>query len=248
MVSRDISGRYKGSLAGMAWAFVNPVLMLAVYTFVFSIVFGSRWPGATGGRMDFALILFCGLIVFNVFAESVNRAPQLVLAHSNYVKKVVFPLEVLTWVTIFSALFHAAVSLLVLLLVQLLIKGSIPWTIVLVPFVILPVILLTAGFGWFVSSLGVFLRDVAQITTVFTTALMFLSPLFFPLEAVPNSFKPFLALNPLGQMISDMRSVVLYGRVPDMLPYLKGLGISFVVSWAGLAFFMRTKRGFADVL
>lgn len=232
----------------MAWAFVNPVLMLAVYTFVFSIVFGSRWPGATGGRMDFALILFCGLIVFNVFAECVNRAPQLVLAHSNYVKKVVFPLEVLTWVTILSALFHAAISLAVLLLVQLLLKGWIPWTVLLVPLVILPVILMTAGVSWFVSSLGVFLRDVAQVTTVFTTALMFLSPLFFPIEAVPDSFKPFLALNPLGQMISDMRSVVLLGRMPDLILYAKSLGISLTVAWAGLAFFMRTQRGFADVL
>lgn len=233
---------------GVMWSFLHPLLMLAVYTFVFSVVFKSRWPGGSGNRVEFALMLFTGLVVFSVFSECINRAPNLVLGNVNYVKKVVFPLEVLPIVSMLSALFHAAVSLSVWYVFHLLYFGLPPVTGLLLPLVLLPLILFTLGVSWFLASLGVYVRDVAQVVGIVTTVLLFLSPVFYSVGVLPTHLQTLMHLNPLTDVIEQARAVLVAGAGLDVQRWLVSVAIGLLVAWAGLAWFRATRRGFADVL
>ena len=249
MTRREIAARYRGSIIGLAWSFINPLLMLTVYTFVFSVVFKAQWRiGGNESRADFAIILFVGMIVFGLFAEMVNRAPTQIVSNTNYVKKVVFPLEILSLVSLGSVLFHSIVSLIVLLVAQLMINRAIPWTVVLFPLVLLPLIFTSLGVAWFLAALGVYVRDIGQITTVLTTVLMFLSAIFYPISALPEKYQAWLRLNPLVLIISESRKVLIFGSLPDWswlgLSWVMGLAIAF----AGFWWFQKTRKGFADVL
>lgn len=250
MTKREVVGRYRGSAIGLLWSFINPVFMLTVYTFVFSVVFKARW-GASAvqeSRTDFAVILFVGLIVHTLFAETLNRAPTLILANVNYVKKVVFPLEILPIVNISSVLFHSFASLLVLLIAFFIFNGFLHWTLVFIPLVLLPLVLLTLGLSWLLSSLGVYLRDVGQTITIIMTVMMFLSPVFYPISSLPKNLQPIIMLNPLTFIIEQARNVLIWGKMPSF----SGLGIYTVVSvmimWICYAWFQKTRKGFADVL
>ncbi|MFQ5851455.1 MAG: ABC transporter permease, partial [Candidatus Binatia bacterium] len=196
----------------------------------------------------FALIMFCGLIVFNVFAECVTRAPGLILANANYVKKVVFPLEILPVTVLASALVHAAVSLLVLLLGLGFFLGILQWTIIFVPVIFLPLALFCLGFGWFLASLGVYIRDIGQVVGVLIPALMFLSPIFYPLSAVPELFRPLYHVNPLTFIVENMQAVVIWGQLPDWQSMGIGTAVALGTALIGYAWFERTRGGFADVL
>ena len=248
MTQREVIGRYKGSMMGLLWSFLNPVFMLVVYSFVFSVAFKARWSGGDESQAQFAVVLFAGMIVHALFAEVLNRAPTIILGNVNYVKKVVFPLEILTVVSLSAALFHALVSLLVLLLAFAMFNGFIHWTTIFAPVVLLPLMILSLGFGWILSSLGVFVRDIGQIIGVLTSALMFLSPVFYPVSALPESVQPWLHLNPLTFIIEQTRDVLIWGRMPDwggLTLYLIGAGI---FAWLGYFWFQKTRKGFADVL
>lgn len=246
---REVIGRYRGSLMGMAWSFFNPVLMLAIYTFVFSEVFKARWGGtASANKIDFAIILFVGLIIHGLFAECINRAPGLILANINYVKKVIFPLEILPWVAFGSALFHMLISLLVLLLAQLILAQQFVWTALLFPFVLLPLVFATMGFAWFLAGIGVYVRDIGQITGMFTTVLMFLSPVFYPVSALPAKYQIRIQLNPLTFIIEEGRNTLIFGKLPDLTRWTVMMMISMLIAWAGFAWFQKTRKGFADVL
>ena len=248
MTKRDVIGRYRGSAMGILWSFLNPILMLAVYTFVFSVVFRARWGGEDTSKIEFAIMLFVGLIIHALFAECVNRAPNLVLNNVNYVKKVVFPLEVLPWVSMGSALFHLLISVAVLLAAFALTHFYLHWTVVFLPLLLVPLVLLTMGVTWFVASIGVFLRDVGQTTGIVTTIMLFLSPVFFPVSALPAQYQVLIHVNPLTFMIEQARDVIVWGKQPDW----QGLAIYFLaslaVAWLGLVWFQKTRRGFADVL
>ncbi|MDP2112061.1 MAG: ABC transporter permease [Thiobacillus sp.] len=248
MTRREVVGRYKGSVMGLLWSFLNPLFMLVVYSFVFSVVFKARWSGAGESQTQFAVILFAGMTVHALFAEVLNRAPSIILGNVNYVKKVVFPLEILAVVSLGAALFHALVSLLVLLVAFAMLNGFVHWTAIFVPLVLLPLMLLSLGFGWILSSLGVFVRDIGQLIGVFTTALLFLSPVFFPVSALPESFQPWLHLNPLTFIIEQTREVLIWGHLPDwkgLMFYLVGAS---VFAWLSFFWFQKTRKGFADVL
>lgn len=249
MTRRDAVGRYRGSLLGLAWSFFNPVLMLIVYTFVFSVVFKARW--ATGGeetKMQFAVILFSGLIVHSLFGEVVNRAPSVVLGNVNYVKKVVFPLEVLPVVAVGSALFHTMASVLVLVLAYVTFNGLPPWTIVFTPVVLSPVVILSLGLAWILAALGVFVRDISQTTGIVTTVLLFLSPVFFPMSALPTEFHALFLANPLTFIIEQTREVLIWGRLPDWTGLALYTLAATIVAWIGFVWFQKTRKGFADVL
>lgn len=249
MVKRDVVGRYKGSLLGLAWSFFNPVIMLVVYTFVFTVVFNARWGIENGaGKGHFALQLFAGLIVHGLVAEVLTRSPSLILANTNYVKKVVFPLAILPLIPLGSALFHAAISLIVLLLAQLVIVGHIPLTIWMIPLVLLPLVVLAMGVGWILASLGVFLRDIGQTTALLSTILLFLSPVFYPLSALPENFQPFILANPLTFIIEQARLVLIESTAPDWVGLMKYLLVALLVAWVGFLWFQKTRKGFADVL
>lgn len=245
---REVLGRYRGSVMGLFWSFVNPVLMLAVFTFVFSVVFQARWSTASESKTEFALVLFAGLIVFNFFAECINRAPGLILSNANYVKKVVFPLEILPFVGLLSALFHAAISLGVWLLAYLCIFGIPHLTALYLPLIVLPFILFIMGVSWALASLGVYLRDVAQFIGVITTVLMFLSPIFYPVSAMPEAYRFLLYFNPLTPVIEQTRAVLYFGMPPDFTMLAVYWAATFIIAWLGFAWFQKTRKGFADVL
>jgi len=248
MARRDIVDRYRGSMLGLLWSFFNPVAMLLIYTFVFSYVLGTSWPGSEGGAIAYALNLFAGLTVYSLFSESVTRAPSLIVSNANLVKKVVFPLEILPWVTMASSAFHALVSYAVLLLFVVVVTKTLHPAAFLVPLLVLPVMLLGLGFSWFLASMGVFLRDLPHTVGLAVMALMFVSPVFYPLGAVPEAARKILALNPLAPLIEQARAMAVLGTFPDAAHWLVLLIGSFVVAWAGLAWFMRTKHAFADVV
>lgn len=245
---RDVVGRYRGSVMGLAWSFLHPLVMLAVYTFVFGIVFRARWDAGTGSTAEFALVLFAGLLAFNVFAECVNRAPTLVLSNPGYVKKVVFPLEVLPVVTLGASLFHFAVGMAVWVIFYVLLVGVPHATIAWLPLVLVPLALLTLGISWFLAALAVYLRDIAHIVGVATTALLFVTPVFYPLSALPEAWRPWLRLNPLTDVVENARTVLVAGRAPDVERLATSFAVGLVVAWLGYAWFQKTRRGFADVL
>jgi lipopolysaccharide transport system permease protein len=250
MTKREVIGRYKGSVMGLAWSFFNPIFMLMVYTFVFSEVFKSRWGniGDTESKTQFAVVLFVGMIILSLFSEAINRAPRVIVSNANYVKKVIFPLEILPVVAMGAALFHSFISLVVLASALVIFNGYLHWTALFLPFVILPLVILTLGFSWILASLGVFIHDVAQSVSMLTGILMFLSPVFYPVSAVPESFRVYLMANPLTFIIEQSREVLIWGHLPNWL----GLGVytfgATIVAWLGFAWFQKTRKGFADVL
>jgi len=248
LVKRDVVGRYQNSMLGILWSFFNPLFMLAVYTFIFSEVFKARWAGGSDSKAEFALLLFAGLIVFNLFAECFNRAPSTILANANYVKKVIFPLDILAWVNLGAALFHALICILVWLLFYMVAFGIPHLTVFLFPFVLLPLLFFIVGVSWFFSALGTFLRDIVQLTAVLTTAIMFMSPILYPIEAIPERYRYILQWNPLSVSVGEMRSILYWGMVPDLKEYMIYFIFCILVSWLGFTFFQKSRKGFADVL
>ena len=248
MVQRDVIGRYRGSIMGLLWSFLNPLFMLLVYTFVFSMMFKMRWPQGSGSRTEFALLVFAGLLVFNVFSECVSRAPGLIISNANYVKKVMFPLEILPWVVLGAVLFHTLASLAIWLVFHLVFFGLPPLTSLLLPLVLLPLVLFTLGISWLLASLGVYLRDVGQMVGVLTTALMFVSAIFYPTSAFPQAYQGLLHLNPLTRVVEQTRDVLFWGIVPDPFTWACGLVVACGVAWLGFTWFQKTRKGFADLL
>lgn len=248
LVMREVIGRYRGSVLGMVWSFFHPVLMLAVYTFVFSVVFAARWNPASDSKTEFALVLFAGLLVFNLFSECINRSTGLVLGHPNYVKKVVFPLEILPMVALGSALVHLAIGFCVWGAFYVVVFGLPQASALLLPLVLLPLLLFTLGLSWFLASIGVYLRDTGQVVGIATTALLFLSPVFYPLTALPADLRPFLRLNPLTASIEQVRGALFWGISPEPLGFLLLLMGALCIAWAGFAWFQGTRKGFGDVI
>lgn len=248
MTKREIIGRYRGSVLGLTWSFFHPLIMLAVYSFVFSVVFQARWNTGGGSKAEFALALFVGMIVHGLMAECVNRAPGTILSNQSYVKKVVFPLEILPWISMGAALFHIAVSLSVWAVFYLFINHTLHWTVLFAPLIFMPLILLTMGISWFLASTGVYLRDIGQITGVITTVLLFMSPVFYPASRLPEPYRTLLFLNPLTFVIEQMRDVLMWGKLPNFTGLLIALFVGSLVAWLGFVWFQKTRRGFADVI
>jgi lipopolysaccharide transport system permease protein len=249
LTEREVLGRYRGSALGIGWSFITPLAMLAVYTFVFSQVFKARWGGLEqAGPLGFAVNLFAGLIVFNLFSECVSRAPGLVVANPNYVKKVVFPLDVLGSVAVGSAGFQALTSLSILLIFELIAFHKLPPTLMWLPLVWLPLVLGSLACTWLLSALGVFLRDIGQLIGVGLNMLMFLSPIFFPMSALPAKWQPVLQLNPLAQVIEQTRRAALQGLNPNWTYVLIGTLVTFGACEISFRAFQKSKKAFADVL
>ncbi|TIS89693.1 ABC transporter permease [Mesorhizobium sp.] len=253
LIRREVVGRYRGSVLGLLWSFLNPLFMLAVYTFVFGVVMKSRWtvpdqPNAQHSTGEFAVILFCGLIVFQFFAEVVSLAPGLIVGNTSYVKKIVFPIQILPVVSAGAALFHAAISLLVLLVFAYIVFGSIPLTVVLAPVIFAPLIVLVLGIAWTLASIGVYFRDMSQIVAPLVTATLFLSPVFFQRTALPSWLQPWLSLNPLAIPVESFRNVVIFGVQPSWAALGRYSLLAAAVAFLGYQFFQKTRRGFADVL
>lgn len=247
LVRRDVAGRYKGSAGGIGWAVFTPIVMLAVYLFVFGIVFNPRRGGTAESLTDFGLSLFCGVIVFGMFAECLSRAHTAVVSQPNFVKKVVFPIEVLPLVTVGTALFHLAIGL-GLVLLALPVFRSVPPTALLLPLILLPLVALCMGAAWLVAALAVYLRDVGHVIGLLISVLMFLSPVFYPISAVPEWIRPVLLWNPLTLPIEMTRGALLAGVHPPWTPWAVHAAACLAITWLGFAFFQKTRKGFADVL
>lgn len=250
LIRREVLGRYRGSMMGVAWSFLYPILMLAVYTFVFSVVFEAKWPGMMEGqnKSRFALLLFIGVIAHGLLAEAITKAPGLVVGNTNYVKKVVFPLETLGWSLVGSAAFHALVSILILLGAQWLIDGWVPLTAWWLPVILLPLGFFALGATWLLAALGVFIRDIAQLSGVFATVLMFLAPVFYPIAALPEDYRVWVYANPLTVAIEQSRAALFASTAPDATILLRYYAIALVFMVFGYWWFQKSRRGFADVL
>ena len=248
MTKREVIGRYRGSMLGIAWSFFNPLIMLAVYTVVFSTVFQAKWGVGSDSKTEFALVLFVGMIVHGVLAESMNNSPSLMLRNTSYVKKVVFPLEILPWIVMGSTLFHALISVVVWLLFYLIVNQTLQWTAIFLPLVFAPLVLFSMGVSWMLASLGVYIRDIGQMTGVLTTVLLFMSPIFYPASRLPEPYQTIIYLNPLTFVIEQARDVLMWGNVPNWSGLFVAYIVSILVAWAGFAWFQKTHKGFADVL
>jgi len=248
MTRRDVVGRYRGSFAGLLWSFINPLLMLVIYTFVFGVIFKARWNTQISGHFQFAVILFAGLNVNQMFSECANKAPALIIQNTNFVKKIVFPLESLSWSTLGAALFHLLVSTIVLLVISVIINHSFPWTVLLFPVVIVCFLPFVAGTVWLLASLGVFFRDLQQAMSIITTALMFLAPILYPMTMIPEQYRGLMYLNPLTVIAIASQDTLVLGRVPNWLHLACYLLASCLFAWLAFVWFERTKKGFADVL
>ncbi|HJU41013.1 MAG TPA: ABC transporter permease [Tahibacter sp.] len=248
LAKRDVLGRYRGASFGLLWSVLSPFLMLVVYTVAFGSVFKSRWPHQADGGPDFALIVFVGLIVHGFFAECLSRSPSLIVGNPSYVKRVVFPLEILPWPMLLSAFFHALVNMVVLALLHAARFGAPPPTIVLFPVVLLPLALLCAGIGWLFASLGTYLRDVGQITGVLAAAMLFLSSAIVPLDGLSPQTRAVFEANPLTFIIDQARAVALWGFLPDWTGLALYALASLAFCFLAYAWFRATRPGFADVL
>lgn len=251
MTRREVIGRYKGSVMGLLWSFLNPIFMLAVYTFFFSVIFKARWgvvDGVEESKTQFAVVLFVGMIVHGLFAETLNRSPALITGNVNYVKKVIFPLEILPVINLGAALFHSIISLMVLLTAFVIFNHYLPWTVILAPLVFLPLLIVSLGFSWILASLGVFIRDVGQTIGLITTVMMFLSPVFFPITAMPEQYRSLIMANPLTFIIEQAREVLIWGHIPDWQGIIVYTLAAITVAWIGFIWFQKTRKGFADVL
>lgn len=248
MCSREIQSRHRGTVLGAWWSIGAPLVMLGAYLFVFMSVLEARWDEGSGGKAEYALIVFAGLIAFNFFAECVNRSPGLVLENPSYVKRSPFPLEVLPLVCVGSAAFNALAGAAILIACQTAFLGPPPVTALLLPAVLSPLLLLALGLTWFFAALGVYLRDLKQFLTVATALLMFFSPVFYPVSAVKGSARLLLWCNPLTLGLEAIRSVLFWGVLPDWRPFAVFCLLSALSAWLGFAFFVKTKSGFADVV
>jgi len=248
MTKRDVLGRYREASFGLLWSLISPFLMLLIYTLAFGYIMKSRWPGTSGNIADYSMLLFVGLIVHGFFAECMNRAPGLIVGNPNLVKRIVFPLQILPWMAMLSALFHAFANLLVFTLLNLAMRGEIAPTLPLLPLVLLPLAVAALGVGWLLSSLSVFLRDIGQVTGVLSMAMLFLSSAIVPVDALPAKYQLIFRLNPLTFIIDQAREVAFWGRMPDW----SGLGLyllgALLFAYAGYAVFQKLRPGFADVL
>lgn len=247
LTKRDVLLKYRGSYMGIGWSFLYPLLLLLIFTFVFGKILGAKWSQPSNHSAPFALIMYCGLIVFNIFAEVASSAPRLIHGYQSYVKKIIFPVEILPVVLVLTACTHAAVNLFILLLASALF-GEVHITILLTPIVLLPMVLFAFGVAWFLAAAGVFVRDLVHVMPVFVQIVMFLSPVFYAVHYVPEYLQWFYRVNPLGAVIEDMRRVVLWGQTPKWESWGLTMLVSLVIAVLGYAFFQNGKEEFADVL
>jgi lipopolysaccharide transport system permease protein len=246
LVKREFSGRYRGSFGGMAWSFAQPLFLLAVYTVAFGVILQARW-GFPGGNADYALMVFAGLIVFNAFAECLGKAPQLITANPNYVKKVLFPLEVLPWVMASSALFHALIGVAVWLAGYMVLYGLPHPSVLLFPAVLLCLVPVLLGLGWLLGALGMLVRDIGQLTAMLGHALLFLTPIFYSADAVPPLLQGPLHANPLTFVVEQLRLVLFFGQAPNLAGLAAYFLLASLFAWASLRVFRRLRPQFADL-
>ncbi len=248
LTKRNIEARFKGAALGVLWSFFTPILMLVVYTFVFGVILDIRWINQEGGNLEFATILFSGLIVHTYFSDCLQASTELIVSNRQYVKKVVFPLETLSWVAAFTALFQLVVSILVLISYLLIINQSLSWTIIFLPIIIFPLMIMALGFSWLISAVTVYVRDLRQIIGPLTLILLFVSPIFYPATNLPSNLRFLIYVNPISWVVDESRNLILWGTLPDLNGALIYYSASIAIAWFGLFCFKNLRLGFSDVI
>ncbi|WP_244755519.1 ABC transporter permease [Pseudoxanthomonas helianthi] len=248
LTKREISGRYRGASLGIFWSLANPLLLSWIYTFAFGTVMNGRWPEPQAANSHFAVVLFSGLVVYFLLSECMMRAPDLIVGNPAFVKRVVFPLGILPWPMLLSALFHCLMNVLVFIGLRLLLDHAFDWTIVLLPLVLLPLAIVALGLSWLLAALAVYLRDIQQVIGMISMALLFLSSAMVPAASVPEKYRLVFLLNPLSFIVDQARAVMVWGALPDW----RGLALYALVAacfaWLSYAWFAYVRKGFADVL
>ncbi len=249
LTRRNIEARFKGSFLGFLWLFILPLLMLGIYTFVFSVIFKAKWGIDTGdSKAAFAVIMFCGMSVYNIFSETVGGSSGLIVGNPNYVKKVVFPLEMLPLAHSMASFIFGLAWFVLLLPGAWLVFGKLHFSMLFLPLTLIPLLFFSCGVSFLVSSLGVYIRDVQHIIGVVLQVLFYLTPVFYPINAVPEKYRWLLKLNPMTHFIEETRNIFLYGRMPSWSTIGLLFAIGLVSFYLGFIWFGKTKKGFADVL
>jgi lipopolysaccharide transport system permease protein len=251
LTKRELKSTYQSSFLGALWPLILPLMMLLIYTFVFSVVFEARWSTNTAEetpRGEFALVLFAGLTAFNLFSTVILRSPALILSVPNYVKKVVFPLEILPVVVVGAAFITSLINVVLIIIGRLIVFQALPFTLFLLPLAYLPLILITLGLSWFLSSLGVFVRDLAQAISIVVQVLLFVTPIFYSVEQVPERLKFLVVLNPLAPIIESFRQILLWAQFPDWGTWGLATFLSALIAVFGFAWFSTTRKAFSDVM
>jgi lipopolysaccharide transport system permease protein len=248
LIKRDVAMRFRGSALGKIWMVLPPIAMLALYTFVFGVIFQPRWPGAVHGPSEVALYYFAGLIVFDFFMESINRAPTLMSGHVTYIKKILFPVELLAWMVVGGAALRFIIGCLLLILLYTALHGAPPPSSLAVPLLVLPLALFAIGFVWFLSAIGVFVRDAGHVVMAVTPAIMFLSPIFFPIAAIPEQFRVFFYANPLTLVLENVRAALFAGSVQITAGFAAYFLCALAFAQIGYYCFMKLRPSFADVV
>lgn len=248
LIGRNVEASFRGSVLGKLWTALVPILRLAIYTTVLGLILRVQWPGHHNKPLETALLYFVGLTFFDFFMETISSAPSLMADNVNFVKKVVFPLEILPCATIGAALVRFAVTSAIVLLFFIVIRGVPPLAAISIPLVVAPFALLVLGVAWFLSALGAYVRDLRQLTSVLALVMMYLSPIFFPLVMVPERARDFFYANPLAFPIEATRGALFAGQWPTWWALLAYAAVAWFFAAAGYRWFLRTKSGFADVL
>lgn len=248
VLSRDILSMVRGSVLGLAWVVVIPLVLVAIYTFVFGVVLPSTWSAETRSPLEVPLIFFAGLTVFGFFMEVITRAPNVIRDNSVYVKKIVFPLDILAWMLAGTAMFKLLINFTLLLLFLLLLTGGIPAKVLLVPVLLAPFVVMTVGLAWIAAAIGAYIRDLPHAIQALTPILMFVSPIFYAVQQVPESVRAVYLFNPLTFVLEGIRSLLFF----DTVFPLRGLALytvaALLVYAAGYVFFQRLRPGFSDVV
>lgn len=248
IAQRDVLSRYKGSALGVLWPFIQQLLMLVAYTIVFGYVFKSRWPGLDGDPVRLAIVIYSGLVSFNFFSEVVNKSATVIVNNTNYVKRVVFPLEILPVSVAIAAISNYMIGLFLLVIVEVVFGAGVDWSIFITIPIVFPILIMSIGLGYIISSTCLFVRDVEQVVLFLTSLLLFATPVFYPVTALPESVRWIVADSPLVFAVNSVRGIIVYSELPSIDVYFIQLMLSVLVFLFGLGWFERLKKGFADVV
>lgn len=249
IVAQDLKARYRESILGFVWALILPLAQLAVFTFVFGTIIPARWPSAGLTPLDFPLVLFCGIIMFTAFAEAITRAPTTLVEGAVYIKRVVFPVQILPVSTVAVAMVNLVFAIVLLIAGSCLAHGRLPQLEILyIPVIICPFALLLLGLCWLLSAAGLYLQDLRHAISPVVSLLLFLSPILYPPSAVPEKVRSLLYFNPITVPVEQLRAVVIYQVQPDLQQLTIYALVAWLIAWAGYAWFVILRRGFADVV
>jgi len=253
LVKRNLAGRYKGTTLGIAWNFLQPLILLLVYTYAFGLLFHSQWIQTSAGNLadmkfSYAVVVFCGMTVFNMFSDVVAMAPNLFVSNPNYIKKIIFPLEILPIAQVITSIISNLIWFFILFIGAVLFSNSLSWTMLLLPVVLFPYVLMLTGISFVLASLGVFFRDLAQVCMLITQIMYLMTPIFYSAEMVPDNLKFVLVINPLAWFVNETRNIFIFKQLPDFGGIATWLAISLLIFYLGFCCLRKTERGFADVL